>query len=185
MQTFSRHRQRPVTTDGISLNAPYMQGESRPSSQSADHKQRYGATRASSAFLRKPPKPNRHTNKLRNTEQIIRRHPGTPLPVHKKLQAAQKTQYIAIVFLFFLAFLSLPEAPCLIFCHALDTDRHDLANGNNAPPNKETGIRISKFFPKQSRCLESQIGSVIPPFSSTHFIEKIYDDVSLIFRIRP
>ncbi|WP_261520692.1 hypothetical protein [Burkholderia multivorans] len=145
MQTFSRHRQRPVTTDGISLNAPYMQGESRPSSQSADHKQRYGATRASSAFLRKPPKPNRHTNKLRNTEQIIRRHPGTPLPVHKKLQAAQKTQYIAIVFLFFLAFLSLPEAPCLIFCHALDTDRHDLANGNNAPPIRKPEFAYQNF----------------------------------------
>ncbi|MBU9628233.1 hypothetical protein KTE60_02925 [Burkholderia multivorans] len=115
MQTFSRHHQRPVTTDGISLNAPYKQGENRPSSQTPDGKQRYGATRARSAFLRKPPKPNRYTNKLRNTEQITRRRPGTPLPAHKKLQAAQKTRYIAIVSLFFLAFLSPPEALLLDF----------------------------------------------------------------------
>ncbi len=183
MQTFSRDHQRPLTTDGISLNAPYKQGENRPSSQSPDDKQRYGATRTRSAFLRKPPKPNRYTNKLQNTEQITRRRPGTPLPAHKKLQAAQKTQYIAIVSLFFLAFFP-PKAHialCIIYC--LPYILTNFANMNNRFRKKETGFHISKFFPKQRRGFGSQIGIVIPPFDPTHFQQKIRNQLQLLKRI--
>ncbi len=58
---------------------------------------------------------------------------------------------------------------------------YDFANENSCFPEKEIRVDISKFFSKQACSLGSQIGNMMSPFNSAHFIQKFYDYVSLVF----